>query len=537
MKSRSFYIFFLCLLFPLAGMANKPRLVVNIVVSQMRYDYLSRFGHNMIDNGFNRLAKDGMVFTDARYNFMQTTTPATLATLTTGADPSTHGVISEHWVDYTMNTPVSLIEDYDVRGLDCDYGIGQYSPHNLTVPTLGDRLKEQAPASKVITIALDPVSAIVSGGQTSHVYWMDDTRGNWVSSTAYMGELPGWVERYNALRVASQYLDYKWLMSRPKYQYVNSAFSVFDIEKESRFRKLVSFGFLKRKEISKDYAGILRTPVGNSLVTEFAKQAIIYEELGRNEDTDLINIIYDSPRYIGELFGGESMEVEDMLYRLDEDIAELLSFIGSQTDMNRVIVVLTSDHGASDSYDYREPERERFNASQFKVIMNGFMNTQYGPGDWVIDYVDRQLYLNRNLVYANSLSLEEVQNRVAAFALQFRGVSHVLTSTAMQMSFFSGSYAEKMQNSFYPKRSGDLTINLMPGWIEETDDKRTSSGSMYEYDTHVPLMILSPRFYGQRITRTVNMRDLAPTLARMMQISRPIASEGEPLEEITKIFD
>lgn len=537
MKKKIISIFLICVLFPAAVMAAKPHLVVNIVISQMRYDYLTRFGENMSNGGFNKFLKDGVVFTDARYNFMQTTTPATLATLTTGADPSTHGIVGTRWIDYTLNTPIDLIEDYDMRGLDCDYGIGQYSPHNLTVPTLGDRLKEQNPASKVITVALDPVSAIVAGGNTASVYWMDETRGNWISSTACMEELPGWVERYNGLRIADNFLDYNWMLSRTKDQYINTAFSIFDFEKESRFKKIVTLKFLKRKDIPKDYPAILRTPIGNSLVTEFAKQAIIYEELGNNDNTDLINIIYDSPRYIGELFGGESMEVEDMLYRLDEDIEELVSFIGSHTDLRNVMIVLTSDHGASDSYDYKETPRERFNTSQFKVIMNGFMNTQYGPGDWVIDYVDRQLYLNRNLVYSNNLSLEEVQNRVAAFALQFRGISHVLTSTALQNSSFNGGYAEKMQNSFYPKRSGDITINLMPGWIEESDDKRSTSGSMYEYDTHVPLMILLPGFPSQKISRTVNMRDVAPTLARIMQISRPIAAEGEPVEEIAKFLD
>ncbi|MCD7969596.1 MAG: alkaline phosphatase family protein [Alistipes sp.] len=516
----------------------RPRLVVNVVVSQMRYDYLLRFGHNMSDHGFKKFLNQGLVYADARYNFMQTITPATLATLTTGADPSMHGVVSTRWIDYTLNTTINLLDDNTVNGLDCDAGIGRYSPRQLTVPTLGDRLREQHPDSKVITLAVDPVSAVIMGGFTSDTYWIDDTRGNWISSTYYMPQLPDWVERYNSLRIVSQYLDYNWMPEKPRDRYVNSVFSEFDFKSEGRFKRIMSFNFLKRKGINRDYAGVFTTPAGNSLVTEFAKQAIIYEVLGKTEGrTDLINICYDTPRYAGEIYGGESMEIEDMFYRLDAEIADLVNFIQAQVGSEHVVIVLTSDHGASDSYDYGDQPRDRFNAAQFKVIVNGFMNTQYGPGDWVIDYYDRQLYLNRNLVYTKSLSLEEVQNRVAAFVLQFRGVSHVLTSTAMQSSFFSGSYAEKMQNSFYPRRSGDLTINLMPGWIEEIEGHRTAAGSMYEYDTHVPLMLLGPRFYGQRVPNTVNMRDVAPTLARIMGISRPIASEGEPLEEVTRLYD
>lgn len=519
-----------------AGAAT-PKLVVNIIVSQMRYDYLMRFAGNMPEGGFRRFLSDGAVFTDARYNFMQTISPATLATLTTGADPSMHGVVATRWIDYTTNQPVSLIDDPQAIGLGSDYGSGQYSPLNITTPTLGDRLTEEKPGSRVITIAADPVSAIVLGGQHSDVYWIDDARGCWVSSTAYMERLPAWVEGYNGLRVAQQYLDYNWEPYLAKYQYNNTTYLLMDFGGESRMKKVSDMGYAKREGLSIDYPWVLYTPGGNVLVTEFAKQAMQNSEVGQDAYPDLINVCYDSPRLAGEYFGVESAEVEDMFYRLDREIAGLMAFAEERAGKGNVVFVLTSDHGASDSFDNGPRERPRFNVSQFKVIVNGFMSAQYGPGEWVVDYCDRQLYLNRNLIYMNGLSLEEVQNRVAAFVLQFRGVAHVLTSTAMQNSFFSGSYAEKMQNSFYPRRSGDLTVNLMPGWIEEAPGKRTSSGSMYEYDTHVPLMILGTPAFGQRITRTVNMRDLAPTLARIMGISRPIASEGEQIEEIVRFYE
>lgn len=535
-----FVITILLLIFsatPLTTYAQKPKLVVNIVISQLRHDYLARMGDNLPESGIRKFIDLGMVFNDARYNFMQTTTPAGLATFTTGADPSTHGVVSEYWIDYTVNRPVYLVRDEHVRGLGCDEGVGQYSQQNIVVPTLADRLHEYDPQSKAVTIAADPVSAVVMGGQNSDVYWMDETRGCWASSTAYMDNLPGWVEDYNNRRTARDFMDFKWRPLLEKERYFNKAYSVMDFTPDSGFRRvLAAMDPTRRRNGGSDYEKLLYLPVGNTLVAEFVKQAIEYEQLGQDDHTDILNVCFDTPRYIGETYGPESMETEDMIYRLDRDIAGLLAFINQTLDMNSVIVVLTSDHGVSDSFDYGRTPRDRFNAAQFKVIVNGFMNAQYGTGDWVVDYVDRQLYLNHNLIYQRGLSLEEVQNRVATFALQFRGVSHVLTSTAMQMSYFSGSYAEKMQNSFYPRRSGDLTINMMPGWIEERDGVRARSGSMYEYDTHVPLMILGPKFFGQKVLRTVNIRDVAPTLAHIMQISRPIASEGDVIEEITKLY-
>lgn len=521
-------------LIPSRAGAQPPKLVVNIVVSQMRYDYMVRFARNLDSGGFRKFLDQGMVFTDARYNYMQTSTPAGLATLTTGADPSVHGVVAENWIDYTINQPVNLIEDRHVWGLGCDAGRGQFSPQHIVVPTLGDRLHEYNPESRVVTIAADPVSAVVMGGQTSDVYWLDDSRGCWSSSGAYMERMPEWVANYNNLHVARDHMNYVWRPLLEKERYVNKAYSVMNFTADTRFRRI--WASVGRNGIDRDYAKLLYLPVGNTLVCEFAKQAIENERLGQDDHTDVLNICFDTPRYVGQTYGGESVEVEDMFYRLDRELSDLLGFIHQKLDMGRVVVVITSDHGASDSYDYGKNPRDRFNAAQFKVIINGFMNAQYGTGDWVVEYIDRQLFLNHNLIFQRGLSLEEVQNRVATFALQFRGVSHVLTSTAMQTSYFSGSYAEKMQNSFYPRRAGDLTINLMPGWIEEREGIRAASGSMYEYDTHVPLMFIGPKFFGQKVTRTVNMRDVAPTLAHIMQISRPIAAEGEPIEEVVRLY-
>lgn len=504
----------------------------------MRYDRFNRFVQNIPEGGFRRFVNEGAVFLDARYNFMQTISPATLATLTTGADPSMHGVVARQWIDYTTNNAVKLIDDAAIMGLDCDDGHGKYSNKNITTPTLGDRLAEEKPDSKVLTIAVDPLSAVVMGGQHSDVFWVDETRGNWVSSTAYMEQLPEWVKKYNGMRIAQQYLDYSWLPLMPLPKYVNNGYLVMkECKSEKRMRRMTDMGYEKREGLAFDYPWIFYTPAGNSLVTEFAKQAITGMEIGADDNVDLVNICYDPTRLAGSYFGTESVEVEDMFYRLDREIAGLVEFVEGIVGKGNAVFVLTSDHGASDSFDGGPGERQRFNSSQFKVIVNGFMNAQYGVGDWVVDYSDRQLYLNRNQIYMANLSLEEVQNRVAAFVLQFRGVSHVLTSTAMSNSFFSGSYAEKMQNSFYPRRSGDLTINLMPGWIEEEPGKRAGSGSMYEYDTHVPLVILGTQVYGQRFPRTVNMRDVAPTLAKIMGISRPMASEGEEIDEITKLYE
>lgn len=503
----------------------------------MRADVLERYAENFSEGGFAKFKEQGIVCTQSRYEFMQTKTLPALATLTTGTNPSLHGVVSDRWVDNVTNTIVDLTADPEAIGLDCDAGISNVSPLHLTIPTLGDQLLNSSPKSKVISIALDANSSIVMGGFQSKAYWMDQTRGAWVSSSKYMERLPLWVANYNKQQIANQYLNFEWELSKALESYVNSDFSLIDKQEEGRYKKKTLFGFLKKKDISRDYARIPLMPAGNTLTTDFAKQAVIYEDLGEDSHTDLLNICYDSPRLAGDVFGPESIEMEDMFYRLDKEIASLVDFITAQLPEKDVLFVLTSDHGTSDSFDRTALPAERFSAAKLKVLVNAFLNSQYDSGDWVIDYVDRQLYLNHNLIYANKLSISEVQSRVATFILQFRGVAHALTGSAMQSSYFGDGYARLMQNGFYPKRSGDVFINLMPGWIEEEDQKRAMSGSMYDYDRHVPLMWMGAGLSSHTIRSPVDMCSVAPTLAYIMQISSPIGSTASTIDHISNQFE
>lgn len=536
------YLPLLTLLFSLplglnAQNENKPKLVVQIVISQMRYDYLDRFYDNFTDGGFRALIHQGANYTNAHYNYMLTNTAAGLATLTTGANPSEHGVIGEDWVDFTTGNKVNLIEDYSVRGLDCDDGVGCYSPRHLTASTLGDQLKESDSLSKVISIATSAASAIVSGGSLADVYWMDAGRGDWISSSFYFQTLPYWVKEYNKTKPHSIYMDRTWdpLLSRESYR--NKEVSLITFENKDRvfgsnFLKKVG-SFFHGDRTKSDVSSLQYTPYNNTLTTQFARETLIREQLGQDSHTDLLMICYDSPRFISERFGPRSIELEDMYYKLDAEISDLLQFIYSQNKPEDVIVLLTSDHGSSDNLQgqSRVPQGV-FNADQFMMIINGFLGAQFEPGNWVTGYHNRQLYLNRDFIYSYGFSLAEVQARTAAFALQFQGISGALTSSSMQNGYFASGYAERMQNSFYPKRGGDVTITLMPGWIEERDNTVSMSGSLYEYDTHVPLIIKGGGIPSGRIDRNVSMTDVAPTLAQLLGIMVPNASTGVVLPEV-----
>ena len=518
--------------------AKPPRLVINLVVGTMQADDIDRYQGQFTEEGFLRLKKGGADFTGASYDYQQTVAPVSLATLTTGSMPSTHGVIATRWRDYITNEAVGLIEDRKVRDAEYQNGNGAYSPRNLIAPTLGESLLRQSPESRVVTLALDPYSAIVMGGREGWTFWMDPITCNWSTSTYYMRILPAWVKKFNAEKLYISYTADPWHTLLKQEQYLNKRRSDIIMTTGSergkgsrttndQIRRISSIAPYKTA-----YESLLYSPAGNLMTFEFAKTAMTQLELGKRNTTDMLNICLDAPRAVNDAYGPESIETEDMYYRLDRDLAEFLTFVYSQVKPEEVLIVLTAAHGTSPSYDFGREEADRLNPRQFEVILNSFLSARYGQGDWVLEYENKCIYLNHNLVYEKELSLADIQNEVAIFAMQFRGVSHALSATAMRTSYFGSGYARKMQNSFYPRRSGDVIINLMPGWIEEHPTKRSSAGSMYGYDTRVPLIFYGTGVTPRHVARAVDMIHVAPTEAYLIGIGAPDAAEGMVLEEI-----
>ena len=347
--------------------------------------------------------------------------------------------------------------------------------------------------------------------------------------------MPEWIDRSNDERYNLSYIASEWrpLLERDRYVNTRNIRIGFPEKRGKRGEGRQPEG--GGPELADDYERLLYTPAGNTAVLGLAKQLIAQYKLGADATPDLLCVCLDASRRISEAYGPESVEVEDMYYRLDRDLADFLTFVFAQVRDGNATVVLTSDHGTSPSYDATTEEPDRFNARQFEVIVNGFLNVRYGMGNWVLEYEDKCLYLNHNLIYERGLNLADVQNEVAIFAMQFRGVSHALSATAMRSSYFGSGYARRMQNSFYPRRSGDVILNLMPGWIEERDRCRSMSGSMYGYDTEVPLVFYGTGAGQQHVQRRVDMTSVAPTLARLAGVTEPAASEGDVLPEIVDL--
>lgn len=512
---------------------KRPKIVVNIVVGTMQAEDLERYAENFSTGGFKRLMEGGAWFTNASYDFMQTTTPVSLATISTGAMPSTHGVVADSWFEYISNKRTSLIEDSKEQSVNFSGGSAGYSPRNLIAETLSEALAEHDKKSRIATIAINPESAIITAGRAGEVYWMENLHSAWTTSSFYTKELPAWVALYNRNESNQTYMIKRWELMLPYDDYRNSQVSCIEGLKSNNNKRITLIGeepTTVKSHYDEVYEQMCYTPAGNSAMFAFAKQIISNCEMGKDESTDMLNIILDSPSMICQRFGPESVEYEDMLYRLDRNLEEFISFLSAQvTDPSQILITLTAAHGTSPSYNTPGKEQERFNVRQAEVITNAFIGSQHGNGDWILGCIDRAIYLNHNLIYEKGLSIAEIQHDIATFLMQLRGVSHAVSAESMRNSYFGSGYGRKIQNGFYPRRSGDVIINLMPGWIAEQEGVRSSSGSMYRYDTQVPLIIYGGGVKAMRCDDNNDVTSLAATEARLLGISTPSAAEGKVL--------
>ncbi|MEG1607748.1 MAG: alkaline phosphatase family protein [Mucinivorans sp.] len=507
----------------------KPRIVVNIVVGQMRYDYLLRFADNLSEKGFRYLITNGSSCDRAQLNYLTTSTPSGLATISTGANPSTHGVIGNGRTNYTTGERTELLKDDTVLTVGSDELDAQLSPKGLYASTIGDVIKTVSPESRVISVAFEAASAVIIGGfLPDAAYWVSPRDGRFVSNSYYMQQLPKWVQDFNATQVAEKYSSESWRVLRAAGSYHNIISRDIVRDSSSNF---LNFDFLTRKKY--DYDRLATSPAANTLLRDFAIQAIIYENLGKDDATDLINIVFDPSRKVGEKYGSQSMEVEDCFYRMDAEIASFREFLETQFGKEKVLLVVSSDHGAADPVtDHSRLPNGRFDTNQFAILMNGFLGAQLG-GDqrWVLDFSDNQIYLDRRLIYEKGYNLNDIQDKVAAFAIQFRGVAQAITSHSMSSGYFAGGVMGRAQNSYFPRHSGDVVLNLLPGWTVD-NNKLSDSGSPYNYDTHIPLIWWGGMVGTQDVSREVSAEDIAPTIAHIIGIAPPNAATGRPIVDI-----
>ncbi len=543
---KTFYSLFLALLFTAGLNAQNisrippevPKLIVCMVVDQMRYDFIYRYWDKFGEDGIRKLAGSGTFCKNASYNYLINETAVGHSTIATGALPAHHGIISNKWYNNLRDEIVYCVEDEKVNTVGGSFGSGRFSPHLLLASTIGDEIHLASNMrSKVIGLALDNSAAILSAGHSAdYAFWYDDETGNWVSSSYYTDSLPGWAREFNEKKLAESYLTRTWepLLNRGQYTESGSDTSAFELGLNGRSVFPYDLDKLSTpKRNKRDYSILKYTPFGNVLTRDFATSIIMNEELGQDAYTDYLAIGFSANEYIGKYFGSNSVEVQDAMLRLDREIAHFLNFIEQYVGIQNTLVILTSDHGLAYSPAYLKASKipsGDFNPYSSLSLLGSYLNAIYGKGDWIRYYYGQQIYLNHELIETSGISYQEIQERAAQFLIQFEGVSNAVTSYTLQTSDFSEGIFHKMQNGYHQKRSGDLIINLAPGWIEKINGE--SYHSSYLGDNHVPLLWYGWKIKRANIIRPVKMIDIAPTISYFLNIARPNVSTGDIILEL-----
>ncbi|MBN2481816.1 MAG: alkaline phosphatase family protein [Bacteroidales bacterium] len=520
---------------------EKPKIIVGIVISQMRYDYIQRYWNKLDENGIKLLIDRGTFCMNTSFNYLFSQQGVGHASIATGTTPADHGIVGSEWYLYLQDNVEQSTEDRQHSAVGGNVDNGRNSPKNLMCTTFSDELRlSNNFASKVYAVSLDPAPGIFSAGHTANgAYWFDRMTGNWITSTYYTDSLAVWVNQFNDKRLPDIYLKEEWNTLFPIENYTES---LSDQNKyETGFNGKITFPY-DLEELSRvrrnvtDYSLLEKTPFGNTYTKDFAATLITNEELGQDDVTDVLIICFTANENIGNLFGPNSVEVEDAFLRLDREIAHFLAFIDEFVGKENALVFLTSDHGVAQVPSYLSDNKipaGYFNQAGAVSLLISALNNVYGRGDWVKSYHAQQIYLNHTLIEDAKISLKDMQDYVAQFMLQFSGVANTVTAYTLQTTNFTDGIFMKIQNSYSQKRSGDVIINLKAGWVE-TNGGSTGGTSSYAYDSRIPLIWYGWNIGFSKITREVDITDIAPTIATFMDITYPNSCSGSPIFELIK---
>lgn len=523
---------------------DKPRLVIGIIVEQLKYDQLEKFRDRLGENGIKRLINEGTYFKNASFEYMLTQSAPGYATIATGTEPSFHGITSDNWYLPLRDELIYCTKDIEVNPVGGSFEAGLHSPVNLQSSTFSDELEMATNRkAKVFGVGMKENSAIFSAGHAADgAYWFDNSTGTWMSSTYYIDTLPVWVNDFNAMKFPDSYLNDTWSLLRPSVDYADCLPDSNNFEAGFNginyfpydLKKLRSKGMLNARN---DYSLLRETPFANSLTTSFAIRLIENEKLGKDDVTDYLSICYSATDNIGHRFGPSSVEMGDAVLRLDDDIKNLLTFLNDSIGKKNVLIYFTAAHGISEIPAVLEKNKipaGYFKQNQALQLLRSYLNAVYGEGDWVKGYSERQIYLNRTLIEDARLPLEEVQKKVARFLVQFTGVAAAYPYSAFEANDFGNGNLKRIINNFNPQRSGDVIVTLNPGWVEKEGDFVTDHNSPYEYDSHVPLIWYGWTVNRATVNRKVNMTDIAATLSSLCKVPYPNACSGEPLFELLR---
>ena len=512
---------------------QRPKLVVGIVIDQMRWDYLYRYQKRYTDGGFKRLLNEGFSCENTVIPYVPSVTAIGHTCIYTGSVPSIHGIAGNNFVK--NGKKVYCTDDDTVKPIGSDSEAGLMSPRNLWVTTIGDEMKIASNGrAKVVGIALkDRASILPAGHNPDGAFWFDDKSGNFITSTYYMNQLPKWVEAFNDKKLPEHYLSEKWNTLYPKDTYTESTSD--ENEYENGIKKGVKATLpLNLPELYKKYGyNIIRnTPFGNSLTFDMAKAAIDGEQLGADDETDLLAVSCSSTDYIGHQVGTHAVETEDTYLRLDKAIADFLSYLDAKVGKGNYLVFLSADHGAMNNarflQDRRIPAGNWDDGTAAKklneVLAKEFPNT----GDLVKTVMNYQVFFNREVIKNQHLDFAKIKQTVVDFLKEDSCVLYACDMEKTMTESIPEEVKYRIVNGYNRERSGDVQIVLKPNFYTH-GMKGADHGAWNLYDTHIPLVFMGWGIKHGATTKRTFMTDIAPTIGALIHVQAPNGCVGQPI--------
>ena len=516
---------------------KKPKLVIGIVIDQMRYDYLTKYSERYGKDGFNKILKDGFSLENAHYNYIPTYTAVGHTSIFTGTTPSEHGIISNNWYDKYLKKSIYCVDDSTYNTIGNNGINGKKSPKRLFTSTVTDQLHlAQNMQGKTIGISIKDRSAILPAGHTANAaYWYDGENYNtWITSSFYMNELPKWVVDFNKNNKANEYLNTNWETLYDINTYVNSRKDDNIFEGKLVGQKTPTFPKdLKSLRLkNKNYNLIKTVPAGNTFTADFAKAAIIGENLGKS--TDFLTVSFSSTDYIGHKYGVSAIETEDTYLRLDKDLADFFQFLDKQVGKDNYTLFLTADHAAVHVPAYLQSLKipaHYLNIKKFREFLLKTTKKYFNSSELIENVSNYQIFLNKKKIESLGLDVNAVAQKLSDEVINFDGIYKSVTAKTLQTTQFTTGILNSLQNGYNQKLSGDVLMIPYPATLIY-NRKGTSHGSGYSYDTHVPVI-----FYGNGIkkgssAKRYNITDIAPTLANFLNIEAPNGTNGVVIEEV-----
>ncbi len=537
---------------------ERPRLVLQITVDQLRGDLPTRYYDRLGDGGFRYLWENGIVYRNAHHAHANTETIVGHATLATGAHPSGHGMVGNLWFDRETGFITYNVEDSDYRLLTVGADVNEEaeidptqraarsegrSPAAILVSTFSDELRSNTGGNaKVVGVSVKDRGAISMAGHAGTAYWFSKAGGEFVTSTYYMDQYPDWVTTFNGKRPAEQFANTSWNLMHDQASYLFA--ETDDREWET---DVAGFGRVFPHEYGDGTSRYFTTwltlsPAGDKLVLDFAKRALIEEHLGQDDVTDFLGVSFSTTDYVGHVFGPSSLEGEDNILQLDRTLADLLTYVDEHVGLDNTLIVLSADHGGPDTPGYLnslgipagyvDPDSWD-SAAAIERVKKAFGIS----GELFETYSHPYLYISTEVKSRSDIDIEALESVIVDELSKFEGVSLAVSSTALRRgSLQDNDLMRSVVRNFHPKRSGDVYIVFEPNWfINDFDGLTVASthGSPWRYDTYVPIVFAGAGLIAQSVDRRVQTVDIAPTLSAFLGIKPPSGSVGEPLEEVT----